>query len=146
MSDRIGVMSAGRLLQVGTPRDIYNRPVNRFVADFIGETNFLSARAEGGIIRLASGEAVAQGPGSGPVTVAIRPEQLRLDAPTEGALRATVEGATYLGTDSQVRLRLADGSAVIARIPSLPGGDSAPSTGTQVGLRVAPGAVQILDS
>ncbi len=47
MSDRIGVMSAGRLLQVGSPREIYNHPVNRFVADFIGETNFLSGRGEG---------------------------------------------------------------------------------------------------
>ncbi|EYD72912.1 Putrescine transport ATP-binding protein PotA [Rubellimicrobium mesophilum DSM 19309] len=145
MSDRIGVMSAGKLLQVGTPRDIYNRPVNRFVADFIGETNFLPARAEGGVIRLASGEAVAQGPGSGPVTVAIRPEQLRLDVLAEGLLPATVEGATYLGTDSHVHLRLSDGSAVVARVPSSPAGDSAPPSGTQVGLRIAPGAVQVLE-
>jgi spermidine/putrescine transport system ATP-binding protein len=145
MSDRIGVMSAGKLLQVGTPRDIYNRPVNRFVADFIGETNFLSARAEGGVIRLTSGEPVAQGSGTGPVTVAIRPEQLRLDELVDGALRATVEGATYLGTDSHVHLRLSDGSPIVARVPSLPGGDSAPPPGTQVGLRIALGAVQVLE-
>ena len=43
MSDRIAVMSAGKILQVGTPRDIYDEPANRFVADFIGETNFLEA-------------------------------------------------------------------------------------------------------
>ncbi len=47
MSDRIGVMSAGKLQQVGSPREIYNRPVNRFVASFIGETNFLPATREG---------------------------------------------------------------------------------------------------
>jgi spermidine/putrescine transport system ATP-binding protein len=145
MSDRIGVMSAGKLLQVGTPRDIYDRPLSRFVADFIGETNFLPARAEGGVLRLASGEVVAQGSGSGPVTVAIRPEQLRLDQPVDGTLRATVEGATYIGTDSHLRLRLGDGSPIVVRVPSLPGGDSAPPPGTEVGLRIAPGAVQVLE-
>ena len=44
MSDRIAVMSAGKILQVGTPRDIYDQPAERFVADFIGETNFLAGR------------------------------------------------------------------------------------------------------
>ncbi len=48
MSDRIGVMSAGKIQQVGSPRDIYTRPVNRFVASFIGETNFLPATVSGG--------------------------------------------------------------------------------------------------
>ena len=48
MSDRIGVMSAGKLQQVGTPKDIYTSPVNRFVASFIGETNFLTATRRGG--------------------------------------------------------------------------------------------------
>ena len=47
MSDRIAVMSSGKILQVGTPRDIYDRPAERFVADFIGETNFLDGTVEG---------------------------------------------------------------------------------------------------
>jgi spermidine/putrescine transport system ATP-binding protein len=58
MSDRIGVMSQGKLQQVGTAKEIYTRPKNRFVASFIGETNFLEARAEGGKVRLASGDLV----------------------------------------------------------------------------------------
>lgn len=145
MSDRIGVMAQGRLLQVGSPRDIYDRPATRFVADFIGETNFLPATAEGGTVRLRSGEAVASSPLAGPVTVAIRPEQLRLAPDWEdGAIAATVEGATYLGTDSHVRLRLRDGSPVVARLPSVPGADPAPAPGTPVGLKPVPGAVQVL--
>ena len=56
MSERIGVMSEGRLLQVGTPREIYERPASRFVADFIGRTNLLEASVESaGTVRLASG-------------------------------------------------------------------------------------------
>ncbi len=47
MSDRIAVMSAGKILQVGSPRDIYDQPAERFVADFIGETNFLKAAIVG---------------------------------------------------------------------------------------------------
>nr|WP_246849186.1 ABC transporter ATP-binding protein [Rubellimicrobium arenae] len=145
MSDRIGVMSAGKLLQVGPPREIYNRPVNRFVADFIGETNFLPALVEDGQVRLTSGEVVGQGQGQGRVTVAIRPEQLHLALPGDGgAIPATVEGSTYLGTDSHVQLRLVDGSRLVARVPSQPSGDLALPAGTQVGLRVAPGAVQVL--
>ncbi|EPX82718.1 ABC-type spermidine/putrescine transport system, ATPase component [Rubellimicrobium thermophilum DSM 16684] len=145
MSDRVGVMAEGRLLQVGTPRDIYDRPATRFVADFIGETNFLPAMAGDGLVRLRSGEVVAASPLAGPVTVAIRPEQIRLvPAEEEGVLAATLEGATYLGTDSLLRLRLRDGSSVIARLPSVPGTDAAPPPGSLVGLRPVPGAVQVL--
>nr|WP_246045382.1 ABC transporter ATP-binding protein [Rubellimicrobium roseum] len=146
MSDRIGVMSAGRLLQVAPPRDIYNRPVNRFVADFIGETNFLPATAHAGQIRLRSGEVLGPTTVSGAITVAIRPEQLRLSDPGDHeAIPATVEGSTYLGTDSHLHLRLPDGSRVVARIPSLPQAEPGPAPGMPVGLRVAPGALQVLE-
>jgi spermidine/putrescine transport system ATP-binding protein len=53
MSDRIAVMSAGKLQQVGSPEDIYDRPANRFVADFIGETSFLQGRVADGLLHLA---------------------------------------------------------------------------------------------
>src|SRR5215470_17300879 len=83
MSDRIAVMSAGRILQVGTPRDIYDRPAERFVAHFIGETNFLPGTVVGknnGVaqIQLASRAVVAAGypenfNPDGKVTVVVRP-------------------------------------------------------------------------
>jgi spermidine/putrescine transport system ATP-binding protein len=142
MSDRIGVMSAGKLLQVGPPREIYDRPVNRFVADFIGESNFLPAVAQGGVLRLASGELLGEGAGQGAVTVAIRPENIVLAAPGEpGTIPATVAGSTYFGTDSHVRATLGDGSAVVIRVPSRA---MDPEPGAPVGLRLAPGAVQVL--
>ncbi len=148
MSDRVGVMSAGRLLQVGAPREIYNHPVNRFVADFIGETNFLTARAEAGGFVLASGERV-EAPDQvrgGEVTLAVRPEQVRVGAAGAGGLQAVVTETVYFGTDTHCHLRLADGTALVARLQSPPSGDVGLTPGAEVGVQFAPGAVQVLEA
>jgi ABC-type Fe3+/spermidine/putrescine transport system ATPase subunit len=104
MSDRIGVMSQGKLQQVGTAKEIYTRPKNRFVASFIGETNFLEARAEGGKVRLASGDVVEfETPVTGDMTLTIRPEQLRLvPAGEAGAIPAVISNLVYFGTHTHV--------------------------------------------
>ncbi len=143
MSDRIGVMSAGKLLQVGGPREIYNRPVNRFVADFIGETNFLTGTADGGLVTLASGDRIAAPSASGDVTLAVRPEQVRVVGPGEG-IAATVTETVYFGTDTHCHLALADGTQVVARLQSPPTGDVGLEKGATVGLKFAEGAVQVL--
>jgi spermidine/putrescine transport system ATP-binding protein len=145
MSDRVGVMSAGKLLQVGSPREIYNHPVNRFVADFIGETNFIPAIAQGGIVRLAGGEAVAERAGDGPVTVAIRPEQVRIAAAGTDGIPATVARCVYFGTDTHVHVMLDGGVEVVARVQSPPSGDAGFAPGAHVVVRFAPDAVQVLD-
>ncbi len=148
MSDRIGVMSNGKLQQIGSPRDIYTRPVNRFVASFIGETNFLPATLQGAAARLASGDLVevAGGEGrSGAVTLTVRPEQVRLVPPGEaGAISATIRDWVYFGTDTHVHLTLADGAEVVARLQSNPTGEAGLSRGAPAGLRFAPGAAQVL--
>jgi spermidine/putrescine transport system ATP-binding protein len=118
MSDRIAVMSKGRVMQMGTPVEIYERPTNRFVADFIGESNFLDGRVKTvngdeavvtipvwkeeltGLItgRVAAGDAVA---------VSIRPEKIRLtDQPgiKENSLEGVVVNSTYIGSDTHVYL------------------------------------------
>jgi spermidine/putrescine transport system ATP-binding protein len=143
MSDRIGVMSNGQLQQVGTPREIYMHPVNRFVASFIGETNFLPGEAVPGGVRLASGTVVEAPAATGRVTLAVRPEQVRLVAADEaGAIPAKVSGAVYFGTDTHVHLALSDGAEVVARVQS---GVHVPEAGATVGLRFAPGAAQVLE-
>jgi spermidine/putrescine transport system ATP-binding protein len=148
MSDRIGVMSAGKLQQVGTAKDIYTRPVNRFVASFIGETNFLTATAEAGGARLATGDLVevaGVAPGAR-VTVAVRPEQVRLVAADEaGAIPATVTNLVYFGTDTHCHLALKDGTEVVARLQSPATGDAGLTRGQTVGLRFAPGAAQVVE-
>ena len=82
MSDRIGVMDAGELLQVGTPEDIYENPVSRFVAEFIGETNFIDgAVTDDGRLRIGGGEIVYARCDAAPgtdVTLALRPEKVQI--------------------------------------------------------------------
>ena len=102
MSERIGVMSEGRLLQVGTPREIYERPASRFVADFIGRTNLLEASVESaGTVRLASGvriEAQTSLPAGAEVALSLRPERARLHR--RGATASEAEGSSL---DGEVR-------------------------------------------
>ncbi|MCB1366923.1 MAG: ABC transporter ATP-binding protein [Rhodobacteraceae bacterium] len=152
MSDRIAVMRDGHILQVGSPRDIYNHPVDRFVADFIGETNFLAARVAGKKVKLASGDVIAAGDvsrhGEGAeVTVAVRPEQVRIgEAGAKGSIAATVTQTVYFGTDTHIHLSLADGSEMVARLQSPPSGESGLSGGAAVSVQFTDGAVQILES
>ena len=146
MSDRIGVMSGGKLLQIAGPREIYNRPVNRFVADFIGETNLMTGTVSGGTVRLPGGEVMAADLGEHAegeeLTLAVRPEQVRIDP--DGPIRATVAQTVYSGTDTHVHTRLSDGTPVVARMQSPPSGDVGLAEGDSVGLRFTDGAVQVL--
>ncbi len=146
MSDRIGVMSHGKLQQVGTAKEIYTRPVNRFVASFIGETNFLPAVAEGTMARLSSGDRVAlETPAKGTVTLTVRPEQVRLEPAAEaGGIAATITNLVYFGTDTYVQMALSDGTDITARVQSPVTGDLGLERGGTVGLRFTTGAVQIV--
>jgi spermidine/putrescine transport system ATP-binding protein len=146
MSNRIGVMSAGALLQVGTPHDIYDRPVNRFVADFIGETNFLMGQVDQGGVRIGTGDVlpVVLGTGqAGTVTLAIRPEQVSLGLAGTGMAAKVIE-KTYLGTDTHYRLGLADQSHLVARVQS--NSASAFAVGQEVSVTIDAQAVQVLTS
>ena len=145
MSDRIGVMRAGKLQQVGGPREIYNGPVNRFVADFIGETNFLTGQMANGRVTLRTGETLdVAAPGSGEVTLAIRPEQIRIDP--DGPLTATLTQTVYFGTDTHCHLALKDGTEVVARLQSPPSGEVGLSPGETLRLAPVPGSVQVLEA
>ena len=148
MSDRIAVMSAGKIQQIGSAKEIYTRPVNRFVASFIGEMNFLPAVAESGRIRLKAGglaDTLGAEGRSGNVTVAVRPEQVRIvGADEKPTLQATVRNLVYFGTDTHCYLELADGSEVVARLQSPATGDIGSEIGAKVGVHFAPGAIQLL--
>ncbi|MFN3825383.1 MAG: ABC transporter ATP-binding protein [Pseudorhodobacter sp.] len=147
MSDRIAVMSAGRVQQVGAPRQIYTRPVNRFVADFIGETNFLMGTAAPGGVRLDCGALIeVEGADhAGRVTVAVRPEQVRIVPPGDpDSIPATLRDWVYFGTDTHCHLALSDGVEVVARVQSPVSGEADLVRGAAMGLRIADGAAQVL--
>ena len=144
MSDRIAVMSKGRILQVGTPNEIYERPLNRTVADFIGETNFLEADPFAGGARLADGQvlSLAGMPESGRITLAIRPERISLtDA---GNLAGEVEEVVYIGTDTLYLLKVAGQSGFRVRQQNRAGSGQPLSRGAQVRLDVPAAAIRVL--
>ncbi len=115
MSDRIAVMHAGKVEQLGTPEELYERPTTRFVADFIGSTNLLHGRVEGdGRVRLDSGDvapAAHDGIAVGTtVELSVRPESISLvPVGAEDSIPATVEQVAYLGSTISYRLKTAGG-------------------------------------
>jgi putative spermidine/putrescine transport system ATP-binding protein len=114
ISDRIAVMNKGRIEQIGTPRDIYDRPATRFVAGFIGRANLFDTAEEAGL-RLAPAEA------SPAACWLLRPESVALDAaPAEGpnAVAGTVEVVSFLGTGTHLSLRLPSGRILLAEGPA----------------------------
>ncbi len=149
MSDRIGVMQSGHLLQVGDPRTIYTRPANRFVASFIGESNFLTGRLDGSDLILDAGprmpvEKGGNAPASGPVTAAIRPEQIRITSQPGEGLAATVKDTVYFGTDTHCVAALSDGTEITVRLQSPVSGNVGLHPGSEVVLKFEPGALIVL--
>ena len=144
MSDRIAVMSKGRILQVGTPNEIYERPLNRTVADFIGETNFLEADPFAGGARLADGQvlSLAGMPESGRITLAIRPERVSLT--DSGNLAGEVEEVVYIGTDTLYLLKVAGQSGFRVRQQNRAGSGQPLPRGAQVRLDVPAAAIRVL--
>jgi spermidine/putrescine ABC transporter ATP-binding subunit len=125
LSDRIAVMRAGVIEQFGTPTEIYERPVSRFVASFIGTSNFFTGRVTGrqnGGFTVESADGVTLGlngvpPNEPAVTVALRPEGIQLSAANgavpANAMRTTVEQIVYRGLNTHYLLRRPDGEPLI---------------------------------
>jgi putative spermidine/putrescine transport system ATP-binding protein len=111
ISDRIAVMNRGRLEQLGTPREVYERPATRFVAGFIGRANLFDTPFDEGI--------AIEGPRA--PTLLLRPERITLDDSEPAganAARGTVEVISFLGTNAQIVLRLPGGRALLVEGPA----------------------------
>jgi spermidine/putrescine ABC transporter ATP-binding subunit len=147
LSDRIAVMNHGRIEQLGAPRDIYERPATRFVADFIGASTVLRGRALGADrVTVAGGTLRVQGAAwaaGAEVELAIRPERVRLaSGPGDNVLDARIETLVYQGVQTEVTTRLGDEQRVLVFVT-----EPAPvalATGQTVRLHLAPDAFMVL--
>ena len=157
MSDRLAVMSAGRVQQVGVPNEIYEAPLNRFVADFIGETNFLEAKvleAAAGRLTCALGSGqrlTAEGEGAAgeKVTLAVRPEKVGLvpasvDSRANGAFVGTVSELLYQGRTTSYHIALVGGGRLVARDANREDGSQVFAPGDVVAVSLPAAALRVL--
>jgi spermidine/putrescine transport system ATP-binding protein len=156
MSDSIAIMRSGRIVQVGSPRQLYDAPVNRYVADFVGESNLfagpIAALAEAGAsVRtrtglVLSGRCPPGAPalaGTGEAVIAVRPEAIRLwpaDRPAPEGLDCRLAGRVhnriYLGDQTEYSIGTAELGDVLVRLPrSEAGQEPAPGEAVALGWR-----------
>jgi spermidine/putrescine transport system ATP-binding protein len=158
MSDRLAVMNAGRIVQLGTPRTIYDEPADTYVADFLGVSNLMEVdvveRGPGSQCRVRLGEtALAVDRGEvdalGPAHALIRPERVRIEPYGHDGqvgpnrVPAMVERLVFLGASTQVMLRLAPGALLQAVVPN-DGTEATLSQGTPVHVFLAPDVLRVL--
>ncbi len=142
MSDTVIVMNNGVVEQVGSPEDIYNEPVNAFVADFIGEANILNGTMLGDCRVEILGkqlECVDKGFGeNAPVDVVIRPEDIEITTPEKGQLTGTVVKSTFKGVHYEM-------SVMCGKCEILIHSTSSAEIGSQIGMQVIPFNIQIMN-
>jgi spermidine/putrescine transport system ATP-binding protein len=159
MSDRLAVMNAGRIVQIGTPREVYEEPADTYVADFLGAANLMeiwvssagppaSLRLGDWALTSARCEAGADGAGdfTGKAHAVIRPERVRIEAhgsPGDNRVPAMVERVVFLGAATQVLLRLAPGVPLQALVQN-DGENPDLAQGTPVSCYLPPDALRVL--
>ena len=151
MSDRVAVVNGGRIVQLDTPRALYEQPANRFVAEFIGESSLLPVQLEAGVWHCAGQPLrhAGQSPAGTRAWLMLRPERVRLLGTEAGeglnVLSAQVSGIVYQGDSFLLQARLADGHAISLR--GMAGAavlDNLPAPGDLVHLGFAPADTVLL--
>ena len=140
MSDRIVVMSEGRIQQLGTPEDIYNEPKNAFVADFIGESNIFNGIMTGKLrARFCGGEfeCVDDIEEGTHITAVVRPEDVEITPPEEGTIRGIVSSVIFKGMHYEITIESGKNEMVARSVHSARPGDT-------VGMRVEPDNIHVM--
>lgn len=142
MSDTVVVMNNGSIEQIGTPEDIYNEPVNAFVADFIGEANILNGiMIDDCRIKILGKELECVDKGFGkntPVDVVIRPEDIEITNPEDGQLVGVVENSTFKGVHYEMSVMCNNCEILIHSTKTA-------EIGSKIGMRVIPFNIQIMN-
>jgi iron(III) transport system ATP-binding protein len=144
MADRVAIIDRGRIVQLGPPAELYRKPGSRFVAEFLGETNFLSATIVGSELETPLGRLITSAPlppTASKCLVSIRPEAIRIGGSGRNRFRGRVHESTYLGEVAHhavdvvpgVRLRVADLNPVTAL-----------KSGSVVDVAIDPGDVVVI--
>jgi putative spermidine/putrescine transport system ATP-binding protein len=148
MSDRVGVMRAGKLEQVATPDELYSRPATPFVAEFVGTMNRLPGvlSSDGTTVTVIGITVPVQpgGPDSGTVDALVRPENLTVEPSAAGDGIVTVR--TFLGAVTRLKVRLSGDTEVVVDVATTAAADMTPGTAVQVGLPAAPVLVEAHES
>ncbi len=122
LSDRIAIMDGGRLVQAGPPREVYERPATRFVAQFLGESNLVPGVADGAVLRRPDGTALqAADRLTGPAVLFVRPEKLSLQPGGENALSGRVTRSSFLGNLVRTQVDVGGGQIMTVDATNGPG-------------------------
>jgi len=155
MSDRLAVMNAGRIVQIGVPREVYEEPFDTYVADFLGVSNLMEVNVVGRgpgarcHIRIGDSALVSERgevDGLGPAHAVIRPERVRIEpfgSTGDNRLPAMVERLVYVGAATQVMLRLGAGMPLQALVQN-DGGQSGLAQGSPVHVFLPPDGLRVL--
>lgn len=140
MSDKIVVMSEGKMQQIGTPEDIYNEPINAFVADFIGESNIFNGIVTGKLkARFCGGEFVCvddMKEGTH-ITAVVRPEDVQIVAPENGTIRGTVTSVIFKGMHYEITIESGKNEIVAQSV-------NVAKVGQRVGITVEPDNIHLM--
>lgn len=140
MSDKIVVLSEGRIQQIGTPEDIYNEPQNAFVADFIGESNIFKGIMTGHMkVRFCGGEFIGMDdvPEGTLVDVVVRPEDVIITKPEDGVVEGEVVSVIFKGMHYEVTVESGKYEMVIRTTKCY-------SVGERIGMKLEPDGIHIM--
>ncbi len=143
ISDRVAIMNRGKLVQAGTPRELYRQPADRFVAEFVGLSNIVSAElvessANGATVRVFGRTIRSRRPPRDPgrpVSLVLRPEALRVDQPGDQGVPARVLTLAFLGPLARYTITVSDGTLLIVDLHN-PGPDQFFAEGTPISLHL----------
>jgi putative spermidine/putrescine transport system ATP-binding protein len=131
LSDRIAVMNAGQIIEIGSPLELYRSPKYRFTAEFLGNTNLIRAQAEQGVLHLPWNERLPWHQASGRVLLSVRPEDISLELDPNGL--GTVESSVFLGAWIEYLVQI---GTQRLRVQVAGGGSSLMRSGERVRLRL----------